>query len=191
MRIKDIKKIAVEVTGESIGTNVLTEDVFVELICKITRTPRDYVEANLIGYEHISGDFEYGIKLGEFTYNCRMLDNDFIHTDIRISNQRLDFYYDYYTLEENTEKKLEMRELTLTKFVELMNKMTGHSKGFIKENVYELEKSLKKFTYIFSVGDFKYHSWIREDKYIYTQMFFRSECIRSAYHEFETLEFVR
>ena len=65
------------------------------------------------------------------------------------------------------------------------------SKGFIKENVYELKKSPNKFTYIFSVGDFKYHSWIREDKYIYTQMFFRSECIRSAYHEFETLEFVR
>lgn len=191
MRIEDIKKVAVEVTGEPIGTNVLTEDVFVELICKITSTPRDYVEAELMGYEHSPGDFEYGIKLGEFTYSCRMLDNDFIRTEIEISNQHLVFYYDYYALEENMEKRLEVKELTLTKFVELMNKMTGHSKGFIKENVCELEKSPKKFTYIFSVGDFKYHSWLREDKNIYTQMFFRNEFICSAHHEFETLEFVR
>lgn len=74
------------------------------------------------------------------------------------------------------------KKMTQTKFIQLMNIVTGHSKNFIKENTEIQGMDM----YVFRPGELSFHSWTKE-KYVYTQVFLNNGCIASFYHDFETL----
>jgi len=77
-------------------------------------------------------------------------------------------------------------KLTQTKFIELMQRVTGHSKNFIKQNL--RIQGMDSTMFVFDAGDFRYHSWTKNGKYIYTQTFLQGQCVLSFYHDLETLK---
>ena len=84
-------------------------------------------------------------------------------------------------------------KLTLNEFVALMSNMTGFSYDFIEEYTVPAEGYGYggDVGYYFLAGDFKYHSWIKEDKYYYTQVLLKNEFVFSVYCEILSGEYLK